>query len=158
MTNHAEKAKQIIADNIYMTIATASKSGKPWISPVFFSYDQDYNLYWVSSKNSLHSKLIRSNQQVAIVIFDSKAPEGAGDGVYFKARAMELSDKTQISIAMEILGQRVTKDEFKIKELSEVSGNGIWRIYKATPYEISKLTEGETINGQYVDKRIEVKL
>jgi nitroimidazol reductase NimA-like FMN-containing flavoprotein (pyridoxamine 5'-phosphate oxidase superfamily) len=68
---YATQAKAIIKNNIYLTLATATKDGKPWISPLFFAYDNDFNLYWVSSKNSLHSKLIRSNPRVAIVIFDS---------------------------------------------------------------------------------------
>lgn len=152
------KAKQIIKDNIYMTIATASMKGKPWISPVFFAYDEDYNLYWVSSKDSRHSKLISENSDVSIVIFDSRAPEGEGDGVYFEAKAIELESKTDIQEAIDLLGQRVTKDEFRIKRLGEVTGDGAWRIYKATPTKTSKLTEGEFVNGQYIDKRAEINL
>ena len=33
MNKYVKKAKAIITSNIYMTIASASKSGKPWISP-----------------------------------------------------------------------------------------------------------------------------
>ena len=153
-----EKAKQIIADNIYMTVATASLDGKPWISPVFFAYDDRYNFFWVSNKNSLHSRLIRSNSQVAIVVFDSTAPEGDGDGVYFEAEVFELEDKGEIESAIKTLGERVTKDDFRVKTVDEVTHGGIWRIYKAVPKTVSKLTEGEYINGQYVDKRIQIDL
>ena len=83
MDEYIVKAQQIISENIYMTIATSSIDGKPCISPVFFAYDEDYNLFWVSNKESRHSTLIKANSQVAIVIFDSKSPEGDGDGVYF---------------------------------------------------------------------------
>ncbi len=92
-TPNNEIARKIIKDNIYMTIATADKSGEPWISPVVFGYDEDYNLYWMSDKNSKHSKLISQNNKVAIVIFDSKAPEGTGDGVYTVGRAAELLER-----------------------------------------------------------------
>jgi len=37
MNKYIKKAKEIIISNIYMTISTASKVGKPWISPVFFA-------------------------------------------------------------------------------------------------------------------------
>ena len=158
MNKYTEKAKEIIEGNIYMTIATASKNGHPWISPVFFAYDRNYTLYWVSNKDSLHSRLIRKNPKVAIVIFDSRVPEGEGDGVYFEAKAEELASKNEIIHAMEVMGKRVTKDEFRIKKIGKVTGKGVWRIYKATPTKVSKLTEGELLNGQYVDKRIEIKL
>lgn len=158
MSKYTKKAREIIESNIYMTIATAAKDGKPWISPVFFAYDQNYNLYWVSNRDSLHSNLIRKNPQVAIVIFDSRAPEGEGDGVYFEAKAEELNNETEIKGAMTMLNKRVTKVEFRVKKIGEVIRQGVWRIYRATPLKISKLTEGEFINGQYVDKRDEVKL
>ncbi len=153
-----EIAKQIIAGNIYMTIATASLDGKPWISPVFFAYDKYYNFFWVSNKNSLHSSLIRKNPRIAVVIFDSKATEGNGDGVYLEAEASELEDIQEIDAAMKVLENRVTKDEFKIKKKEEVTKNGVWRIYKAEPKVVSKLAEGEYINGQYVDKRVQIEL
>ncbi len=158
MINYIASAKQIISENIYMTIATASTDGKPWISPVFFAYDDSYNLYWVSSKDSKHSQIIRKNPQVAIVIFDSRAPEGQGDGVYFEAKVDELSDESEIKQAMEVLNKRVTKDEFRVKKVEEVTNKGVWRIYKAIPNNTYKLTEGEIGDEQYVDKRVEVKL
>ncbi len=158
MNDHIQKAKQIISQNIYMSIATSSLEGKPWISPVFFAYDQQYNLYWVSEKTSRHSTLIKENPQVAIVIFDSRAPEGEGDGVYFEAKVQILEDEMEVKGAMEILGSRVVKDEFRVKKVGEVTANGVWRIYKAVPTDISKLAEGEFIDGQYVDRRVKIKL
>jgi len=158
MNKYIKKAKEIIISNIYMTISTASKVGKPWISPVFFAYDESYNLYWVSNKNALHSKLLRGNPQASIVIFDSCATEGQGDGVYFETKVKELSSEKEMKEAMELFNKRVTRDEFRIKKVGEVTKQGVWRIYKATPFRISKLTEGEFISDQYVDKRIEIEL
>ena len=158
MNKYISKAKKIIRGNIYMTIATSSKNGTPWISPVFFAHDDDYNLFWVSAKDSLHSKLISKNSQVAIVIFDSSAPEGESNGVYFEAIASELGDKKEIEHAMKILNKRVTIDDFRVKRIGEVSEDGAWRIYKASPVKVSKLTSGEFVNGQYVDKRVDINL
>ncbi|PWT95813.1 MAG: hypothetical protein C5B53_10875 [Candidatus Melainabacteria bacterium] len=158
MHNLVDQARQIVEENRYMTIATAAPDGKPWISPVFFAYDSDYNLFWVSNKNSLHSKLIRQNPRAAIVIFDSKAGEGEGDAVYFDTLVHELEDLDEIRAAMKVLGKRVTKDEFRVKSVEEVTKAAAWRIYKAMPQVVSKLTTGEYINGQYVDKRVEISL
>ena len=158
MENYIKQAKQIIEENIYMVISSASLDGRPWISPVFFAYDNSYNFFWVSNKDSRHSALIRSNPHVAIVIFDSRAPQGKGDGVYFEAKIDELSEKSDIAHAMEILSARVTIDEFRIKKIEEVMGGGVWRVYRANPIKIYKLAEGTHINGQYVDTKVEIEL
>src|SRR5258708_17012146 len=115
-----EKYREIIKKNIYLAVATASKEGKHWISPVFYAFDDGYNLYWVSNKDSLHSQLIRANPQVAIVIFDSSVPEGAGDGVYFEAIASELETEEEIKQGIEIMDQKETKDKFRLKEIANV--------------------------------------
>ena len=85
---NSEKARKIIENNIYITIATASKDGLPWISPVYSAHDKDYTFYWISPMDTLHSRLIRENHRVAIVIFDSRAPEGTGEGVYIKDKGL----------------------------------------------------------------------
>lgn len=106
----------------------------------------------------MHSSLLESNPQAAIVTFDSSAPEGQGDGVYFETKVEELEDEIEIRHAMEILNRRVTKEEFRAKRIDEVTGKSTWRIYKAVPIKVSTLTDGEFINGQHVDKRVEVRL
>jgi nitroimidazol reductase NimA-like FMN-containing flavoprotein (pyridoxamine 5'-phosphate oxidase superfamily) len=158
MKDFVEKAKEIIRDNRYMTIATASRAGEPWISPVFFAYDADYNLYWVSNKDSQHSILIRVNPHVAIAIFDSSVTEGDGDCVYIEALASELENIDELRIGIGILGKRVTKDRLRVKSVEEVTGSAAWRMYKAVPKTVSKLTDGQYIHGQYVDQRMEIQL
>jgi hypothetical protein len=70
----------------------------------------------------------------------------------------ELSEITEITKGLEVLNKRLTKDEFRVKKVEQVTTSGAWRIYKAIPKVISKLTDGEFINGQYVDKRVEINL
>lgn len=154
----SEKAKKIISENIYATIASSDKENKPWISPVFFAFDDQYNLYWVSNKEARHSKNISVNPTVAVVIFDSQAREGDGDGVYFECEATEIVDENELANAIEIYNQRATQDDFRVKDINSVSGDNLWRIYKAVPKKVTKLSDGEVVNGQYVDKREEVIL
>jgi len=156
--NESEKAKKIITENIYMTVATATRDGEPWVSPVFFAHDDHYNLYWVSNKEARHSQNIRENSKVAIVIFDSRAKEGDGDGVYFECEASELTDDSEIITAIEAYNQRATQDEFRVSNITEVVGDKLWRIYKAVPRQVTKLSDGAVVNGQYIEKRIEVSL
>lgn len=65
-----EKAKKIITSNLYMTIATVTKDGLPWNTPVYYAFDESYAFYWYSRKNTKHSQLIAENSNVAVAIFD----------------------------------------------------------------------------------------
>ena len=158
MTSSVQKAKKIIAEHLYMTVATSSVDGEPWISPVFYASDDQYNLFWVSNKGARHSKYIRANSRVAIVIFNSIADMEDVDAVYVEAHALELSDTADIAHGMAVLAPRVQKEEFLVKHESQVTGDAVWRIYRAAPQVVSKLADAEYINGQYVDRRELIEL
>lgn len=150
------KAKDIIQRILFMTIATSSKSGLPWNSPVYFAYDEKFNLYWASDKNAQHSKNIVENNNLFIVIYDSTLPEGRGEGVYIRAKAYELSDEKEIEHALAILYVRKNQDPKK-RPPQEFTNNYPRRVYKAIPEKFWINVEGD-INGNFIDKREEVKL
>ena len=62
-----KRAKEIIAEIMYVTIASVTEDGMPWNSPVFSAYDDDYNFYWGTHKDSQKAKNIRSNKNVFLV-------------------------------------------------------------------------------------------
>lgn len=39
----SQRAKEIIENILYITVATCSKDGQPWNTPVYCAYDEDYN-------------------------------------------------------------------------------------------------------------------
>ena len=152
--NNIKKAKSIIEKIIYITIATVSKEGKPWNTPVYSAYDENFDFFWASWKENEHSKNIRNNGEVFLVIYDSTVPEGTGEGVYVQAKAQELYDPKEVEHAMRYLYGRKNKTPRKAEEFL---GNFPRRVYKAVPEKFWLNTDGE-VNGNYVDKRIEVKL
>jgi uncharacterized protein YhbP (UPF0306 family) len=87
----SEAARAIIDETLYMVLATADESGRPWASPVYFAPDGYQDFYWVSSVEAQHSRNIAVRSQVGIVIFDSRAVIGTGQGVYMEAEAVQLS-------------------------------------------------------------------
>jgi len=150
----SKRAKEIISEIIYITIATVDKKGQPWNSPVYSAYDESYNFFWASWKKNLHSRNIQENNQVFLVIYDSTVPEGTGEAVYIKARAYELTDKKEINRALKHLYGRKNK---KPRKAEEFLGNYPRRVCKAVPKKFWVNTEGE-VGGSYVDKRVEVEL
>ena len=83
-------ARTIVDSNIYMTLATADETGRPWASPVWYAAEGYGEFFWVSSPEARHSQNIAARAEVGIVIFDSTAPVGTGQAVYVAADAEEL--------------------------------------------------------------------
>lgn len=150
------KAKRIIKEILYITIATAGKDGTPWNTPVYSAFDENYNFFWASDKNSIHSKNISENNKVALVIYDSTVPQGTGEGVYVEAKAFELSDPKEIEHALAYLYRRKDQDPKK-RGAQEFLGAYPRRVYKAVPEKFWVNGEGQ-VNGNYIDIREEVDL
>jgi nitroimidazol reductase NimA-like FMN-containing flavoprotein (pyridoxamine 5'-phosphate oxidase superfamily) len=136
------RAKHLIDDVDHMTIATTDASGNPWVSPVFFVPDpEQYDLYWTSWKEARHSKNIRNNPHVAIVVYETQP---VPDALYITAEAVELTNPDEIAHAMEVMARRRQPDRWVIKGISNVTGDGPWRIYRARPQTVAVRADAET--------------
>ena len=80
-------ARAIIDGNRYMVLGTADEGGRPWVSPVYYAPSEYSDLYWVSSPHAQHSRNLVTRPELSIVVFDSHAPVGGGQGVYMSAVA-----------------------------------------------------------------------
>lgn len=125
---HDMRAREIISTIKYATIATASKDGKPWNTPVAHTIDDELNIYWVSDKDNQHSRNVRENEDVAIVIYDSTAPMGEGEGIYIEAKAAELTSPEEI-----LRMRRIKKGADYQPQPGEFLGDTTRRVYKAIP-------------------------
>jgi len=130
----ASVARDLIDSNAYMTLATADENGFPWASPVWYAAEGYAHFYWVSSPEARHSRNVAARPEVSIVIFDSQAPVGTGQGVYVSAIAEELS------------GTELDRDIGVFSRRSQAHGAGGWtredvtprarhRLYRAIPSE-----------------------
>ena len=148
------KAKKVISDIIYITIATSDKNNQPWNSPVYSAFDKNYNFYWASWRENQHSKNIKENEKVFVVIYDSTAPESTGFGVYMrgKARQLEKKDIVEIIKSLKLLYSRKNKKPRKPEEFLAIFPR---RIYKFVPEQIWVNSEGD-IKGNFVDSRIDI--
>ena len=86
-----EVARAIIDGNRYMVLGTADGGGRPWVSPVYYAPSGYSDLYWVSSPDAQHSRNLAARRELSIVVFDSQAPVGEGQGVYMSAVAEQLT-------------------------------------------------------------------
>lgn len=63
-----------------MTLATTG-GNLPWASPVFYCLDEDFNFYFISQMDSVHTNNVLKQPKIAFSVFDSHQPEGEGNGV-----------------------------------------------------------------------------
>ena len=82
-------AARILKKIQYMTIATVCSDGSPWNTPVAPTFDDEFVFHWGSNEESVHSKNVRNEKRVFVVIYDSTAPSGTGEGVYMSGEAQE---------------------------------------------------------------------
>jgi len=139
-----QKAKDIIAQNIYLTLSTMGD--KPWAAPLFYCTDQEYNFYFISQPDALHSKHIIDNPHVAFAIFDSHAPEGSGNGVQASGTVTLLETETEI-----IEGLKYYHTTFIDCTPKDFVGDKPYRLFKLTPDEFYILDPNAD-----VDKRVRV--
>jgi pyridoxine/pyridoxamine 5'-phosphate oxidase len=145
----AERAKEIIEASLYMVVATADTSGQPWPSPVYFAHRGYRELYWVSDPDAAHSRNLRERREVGIVIFDSTARIGTGQGVYISGVAQELPAH-EVDDGIEAVSARSAGHggpEWTAEDVREPSRH---RLYRATAEAVYLLDEH--------DHRVEVEL
>ncbi len=141
----ANIAKEIIKNNIYLTLGTADKD--PWVAPVFYAVDDKYNFYYISQMDSLHTRHILKSPSVAFAIFDSHQKEGTGNGVQGIGKVHLLSDE-ELSEAFK--WYHTTFIEMKPEFFT---GNAPYRFFKIIPEHFYVLDPEAK-----VDKRVEVNL
>ena len=124
-------ARDIVDSNAYMTLATADEAGRPWASPVWYASEGYEEFFWVSSPEARHSRNLASRPEVAVVIFDSTAPVGAGQAVYVSAVAEELGG-TELDRGIGIFSRESVAGGAPAWGLEEVRPPAPYRLYRAT--------------------------
>jgi uncharacterized protein YhbP (UPF0306 family) len=128
-------AAKLIDQILYVTVASTSDTGEPWNTPVYAAFDQGLCMYWSSDRNAQHSRNIRANGRVFLVIYDSTAEWGSGRGVYIKAQAHELLHEHEVIRARRLLRGRVSRAAMP-DEYAQHSGQAARRVYRAEPLQL----------------------
>lgn len=130
-------ARTIIDSIVYMVLGTSDETGRPWVSPVYFSEEKYKEFYWISSPDVTHSRNIAVHPQVSIVIFDSQIPVGMGQAVYMSAVAEELKEVDLASGIQIYNGRFQNPAEHGVRtiQLENVQAPALYRLYRATIQE-----------------------
>ena len=133
-------ARAIIDASLYMVLATADETGRPWASPVYFATSAYTEFFWVSSPDAAHSRNIAVRPRVGIVVFDSRVPVNSGQGVYMAADAEEIIG-AGLERAISVFSSRSAAHGGAAWTRSDVQGKAPLRLYRATASEHSILAK-----------------
>jgi uncharacterized protein YhbP (UPF0306 family) len=138
-------AQSIIDSNMYMALGTADGAGRPWVSPVYYAPESYREFFWVSSPEARHSRNLATRSEVSIVVFDSRAPIGTGQGVYMSAVAEELTG-AELDRGIGIFSRRSKAHGAREWRLDDVGPPAPYRLYRATASEHSVLDPAASPN------------
>jgi nitroimidazol reductase NimA-like FMN-containing flavoprotein (pyridoxamine 5'-phosphate oxidase superfamily) len=68
-----ETVREILANNLYMCLAAVDGT-HPWVSPVYYSFDEHLTFYFLSEPSSDHVHFLLANPEVALAIYYSRQP------------------------------------------------------------------------------------
>jgi nitroimidazol reductase NimA-like FMN-containing flavoprotein (pyridoxamine 5'-phosphate oxidase superfamily) len=137
-----ELARTLVAQNSYLTLATAGADGTPWASPVWFAARGLELVVWASKPGARHSRNIAENPRVSFVIFDSSTAPGEGSALYVAADA-ELAEGDSFDEALAVYNSRSIErglDAWAPERLMEPARH---RLYRALVRESFVLDDHE---------------
>jgi pyridoxine/pyridoxamine 5'-phosphate oxidase len=127
-------AKAIVDASLYMVLATADRSGRPWATPVYFAHHGYREFVWVSQPRRRHSENIEARPEVGIVIFDSSVPISTGQGVYIEATAEQVTGDARID-PLAVFSERTLSHGGGAFTIADVEPPAALRLYRAVAVE-----------------------
>ena len=125
ITNYLHEAR-------LMQIATA-KDNQPWVCNVYFAFDNELNLYWISTPQRRHSQEIEVNGKVAGTIVLPHTPGDKVRGIQFEGVGKSATGDT-MQKAMDTYASRMGMPEARKQKILEGKDAHIPYIIKPTLY------------------------
>ena len=116
--------------NKLMTIST--NGSHPWIATVYYGFDDDLTLYFISDAGTMHARHIAENSQVALAIANSLQPaESKKAGLQLYGTATLIQDEAVVKKAIDFWKTNVGVTDEKLNH-EAVKG----RMYQIVPKKI----------------------
>jgi uncharacterized protein YhbP (UPF0306 family) len=119
--------RDYIPQIIHMSLATV-KDNKPWVCEVHFSYDDDLNLYFISSAKTRHAQEIMQNPRVAGNIVTQHHKDQKVRCVEFEGTAEALESKEAEATAYKAYVNRYGTSEGLLNEIRKDGDTKFFRI------------------------------
>jgi len=138
-----------------MALATNGDEGL-WVNPVYFAWDEEFSLYFISQFDCVHMRNIQSNDLVCCAIYPTNKSTGKDVfGAYIKGHAKILIDGAEKTKADDVFYSRVYQDN---KDSKKRNKDG-YRIDKNWHFVKVALNDVSYFDTRYFEeKRVPVPL
>ncbi|MBP9670661.1 pyridoxamine 5'-phosphate oxidase family protein [Candidatus Woesebacteria bacterium] len=126
----------------HIQLALATNGDHPWIATMYYGMDDDLNIYFLTSPETIHAKGLKQNSLVSAVIADSpQKPDSKKIGIQLYGHASEIEGEEAIKSALKIWCGvlKVTDPKYSYEGIK--SGDLHYRIYKLVPKKIKYYNE-----------------
>ena len=136
MVDIRKRVLEVLGQTHLMSLGTIDDGGV-WVADVIFIYDDDLNIYWMSSPGCRHSAAILKNNKVAGTITYSTKSKESNFGIQLEGTVEKIE-----GVRFDLLIKHLTKRGHKIPNISkalEILDGDLW--YKMTPAKIELIDE-----------------
>ena len=133
-----------LASKKLMVLATYGSH--PWIASVYYSFDKDLNLYFISTPTTIHGRQMEKNKKVAAALVDSRQkPSDVKRGLQIYGIVECVSGINKINYALRLWKDflNVQRPDISFENMKKGLYKG--RMYKLTPKKI-KLFDQKKFN------------
>jgi len=135
-------ARQLLDAASLCAIATVAPGNRPHVNTAYFAWSPEFDLVWLSEPHATHSRNIRTNETVAIAVYDSTQSWGKPDhGIQLFGSAREVQGPA--AQEAEVLYARRFPD-YRAGEL------GAYRFYRFRPRRLKLFDERTLGAGVFV--------
>jgi uncharacterized protein YhbP (UPF0306 family) len=139
-----ELTKTLILDFLgkhkLMIMATCAE--EPWIASVYYSFDRDLNLFFLSSPTTLHCRHLENNKLVAVAITDSSQKvRDLKKGLQLVGTAERVSDIAKIKHCLRSWKEAIGVDDPELTYENMIAKVVNGRMYRITPTRIKFFNE-----------------
>ena len=130
MKNWKKIVEEYLAKTRMLQIATCIDD-QPWNVTVYFAYDDDLNIFWISKKATRHSQEIMKNPKVAgILVYDQQPSQKTIKGLSFEGIAEVLNGEDEEK-ASKIYIEQLNREQTLLEDIR--SGKNPHKIYRIKP-------------------------
>ena len=127
MKDHNALLRPYLESCSLMQVATISE-GKPWICSVYFCFDDESNIYFLSQTHREHSKHIVKNGFVALAIV--KQDQGFKDkkkGLQIFGKCSALKGK-EVNVAISLYKSQIEGSGILMPPMFKIGPHRIWKV------------------------------
>ena len=136
-----QQVRDFLAGQKLMSIATFGEF--PWVAAVYYTFDRDLNLYFLSSPDTLHCQMIAKNKNVAVSIADSaQSIDSVKKGLQLSGTAERISDAGKIRFALKLWKEALNVKNKKFTYQNMLKNVIKSRMYKVKPVRIKLFDQG----------------